>query len=132
MFFPNEKELVDEFYMTEKEIRQLHDYGMVIGGHTVNHFVMSKLTVDQQKREIEDSFNFLESIIGSFFLKSFSYPYGGFHTFTHGTEQLLEKALCDFSFMFEARDITSGDLSKRRQALPRYDCNVFPYGKCRN
>ena len=132
IFLPNEKELVDEFYMTEKEICQLHDYGMVIGGHTVNHFVMSKLTVEQQKREIEDSFAFLESVITSFYLKTFSYPFGGFHTFTNDTIQLLNNISCDFSFNVEAREISQKDLSMGIQRLPRYDCNVFPYGKCRN
>jgi peptidoglycan/xylan/chitin deacetylase (PgdA/CDA1 family) len=132
IFFPNEKELVDEFYMTEKEIRQLHDYGMVIGSHTVNHFVMSKLTIEQQKKEIENSFDFLESVITSFLLKTFSYPFGGFHTFTNDTIQLLNNISCDFSFNVEAREISQKDLSIGIQKLPRYDCNVFPYGKCRN
>jgi hypothetical protein len=36
-----------------------------------------------------------------------------------------------FAFNVEPRDISAGDLSRRPQALPRYDCNQFPHGDAR-
>jgi len=131
IYYPNEKDLVKDFYMTKAEIKHMHNNGMVIGSHTVNHPIMSKISICEQEIEIESSFQMIESIVGIPTLKTFCYPYGGYHSFTAGTEQLLEKNACLFSFNVEARDISEKDLASRRQALPRYDCNAFPYGSCR-
>ena len=128
---PEELNRADSFYMTVAEINELHANGMIVGSHTVSHSVMSKLTVNQQKKEIKESFSFLESVVESLPVKTFCYPYGGFHTFTEDTIQLLNKEECLFSFNVEHRDINDYYLTNNFQALPRYDCNVFPYGKCR-
>ncbi len=129
-FFADEEMIVKDFYMTGSEIRAMKHAGMIIGSHTVNHPVMSKLSVEDQEDEIDRSFRFLESLDGPLAPKTFCYPYGGFHTFNSATERLLEKHQCDFAFNVEARDIDRDDLAARRQALPRFDCNMFPYGAC--
>jgi peptidoglycan/xylan/chitin deacetylase (PgdA/CDA1 family) len=118
--------------MTEPELAYMHHSGMVLGSHTVNHPVMSRLTTKEQEHEIVSSFHLIESITGQQTLKTFCYPYGGFHTFTAETEELLENNSCLFSFNVEPRDISQNDLASRRQALPRFDCNAFPYGSCRH
>jgi len=120
--------LVNNFYMSPMEIRQLQEKGMIVGSHTVNHPVMSKLSKDDQEKEIIQSFNFLEDITGGLSLKTFCYPYGGFYSFTKETEMLLEERGCLFSFNVEPKNIDEYDLRNRRQALPRYDCNQFPFG----
>lgn len=132
VYYPNENNLVRDFYMTEAELAHMHRRGMVLGSHTVNHPVMSKLTIEEQEKEIVSSFQMLESITQINALKTFCYPYGGFHTFTAQTEHLLETNSCLFSFNVEPRDIDQMDLASRRQALPRYDCNLFPHGSCRH
>ncbi|WP_298371113.1 polysaccharide deacetylase family protein [Azospirillum sp.] len=121
-----------ELYMSKKEVKDIYDRGMIIGSHSVNHRVMSLLTPDEQALEIDDSFAILEKVIGAELSpRSFCYPYGGFHTFTAATEQLLAMAGCRFSFNVEPRDINVSDVAERPQALPRYDCNMFPFGQCR-
>lgn len=131
-FFQDENFLVEEFYMTKDEISQLCKAGMTIGSHSFSHSVMSKLPISDQKKEIKSSFELLKSISGNLSYKTFCYPYGGFHSFTDETESFLDEYGCLFSFNVEARDIDSNDLLNRRQALPRYDCNMFPYGSIRN
>ena len=126
--FSNENDLVRDFYMTKTELAHMHQSGMVIGSHTVNHPVMSKLMLKEQEEEIVSSFQTIESITGKQDLKTFCYPYGGFHTFTDQTEELLEKNTCLFAFNVEPRNIDQKDLACRRQALPRLDCNLFPHG----
>jgi peptidoglycan/xylan/chitin deacetylase (PgdA/CDA1 family) len=121
----------ETFYASPSQLKEMHDSGMIIGSHTVNHPVLSKLTADEQQAEIKNSFAVLHNICGEFNLKTFCYPYGGFHSFTQETEQILDNEDCLFSFNVEHRDITQQDLTQRRQALPRYDCNQFPYGQCR-
>ena len=131
-FFEEIPHLKEDFYLSYDGLRQLQDEGMLIGSHTVNHPVMSKLSSKEQSLEIEDSFKFLQIQIPDLGLKTFCYPYGGFHTFTTETEQLLTDQNVAFSFNVESRDVNTLDLQNRKQALPRYDCNEFPFGSCRN
>lgn len=104
---------------------------MMIGSHSVSHRIFSKLPVGEQREEIVRSLGFLEEVTSGLGVRTFCYPYGGFHTFTADTERLLEEAGCRFSFNVEARDIADTDLQARRQALPRYDCNLFLHGQAR-
>jgi peptidoglycan/xylan/chitin deacetylase (PgdA/CDA1 family) len=131
VFFPDEKTLVENFYMTSDEIYELHKAGMIIGSHSVNHFLMSKLMINDQQKEIEASFSFLEGVIGKVDVKTFCYPYGGFYSFTDDTQRLLDQNDCLFSFNVESRDIEKNDLLEKKQVLPRYDCNLFPFGSIR-
>jgi peptidoglycan/xylan/chitin deacetylase (PgdA/CDA1 family) len=128
-FVPNENEIFKKFYLTKNQILEMHNSGMVIGSHTVNHPVMSRLNVQDQESEIKDSFQFLEGIIKKLDHKTFCHPYGGFHSFTYQTEKILSKENCLYSFNVEPRDIDVNDLRYRPQALPRYDCNQFPFGQ---
>lgn len=123
----DESQLVSEVYMSEAHIGEAADAGMVIGSHSVSHRVMSKLSVDEQRREIRDSLQFLEGVIGRP-VETFCYPHGGFHTFTASTEQLLYQEGVRYSFNVEPRDIEPRDMIERPQALPRYDCNLLPFG----
>lgn len=128
-FFGGDKEVFDSFYLNKNEIKQMHDAGMVIGSHTKTHPVLSKLSVAEQQVEIHSSFKFLEDVCINLPYKTFCYPYGGFHSFTNDTENILNDMNCLFSFNVETRDISNDDLQQRPQALPRYDCNYFPYGQ---
>ena len=123
--FPNEDEIYSKFYMSKDNIVEMSRSGMIIGSHTVNHNVMSRLTVDEQKKEIEESFMFLSDLLGTQRIKTFCYPYGGFHSFTNETESILDENECVFSFNVEQRDIESDDIINNYQKLPRYNCNTF-------
>src|SRR3546814_2495708 len=101
---------------------------MIVGGHGVNHLLMSKLSDAEQAEEIDRSLAELGDVLGER-VETFCYPYGGFHSFNATTERLLKEAGVRFSFNVEARDITRADLTGRPQALPRWDCNAFPHGR---
>jgi peptidoglycan/xylan/chitin deacetylase (PgdA/CDA1 family) len=129
-FVPNEHDYARVFYMSEQNITEMKESGMLIGSHSVDHSVMSRLTVSGQKQQINDSIKYLEGLLGTLQVKTFCYPYGGFTSFTADTEEILTKEGFLFSFNVEHRDVTRDDLILRSQALPRYDCNFFQYGKC--
>ena len=131
IYFPNRLELEDNFYMTKAQIVEMQKEGMVIGSHTVDHPVMSRLNFKKQDEQIKNSFYHLKQIVESFPIKTYCHPYGGFHSFNNLTEEILSKYETDFSFNVESRDIDENDLSHRKQCLPRYDCNEFKYGKIR-
>lgn len=128
-FITNEKEILKSYYLTNNQILEMHENKMIIGSHTVNHPVMSRLCLDDQLYQIRYSFEYLESIIGKNYHKTFCFPYGGFHSFTDQTKTILTEQGCLFSFNVEHRDIKSEDLTLNPQALPRYDCNHFPFGQ---
>ena len=119
----------DDLYLSNDEIFEIHACGNLIGSHSVSHPLFSKLSIEEQRIEILDSFDYLNSVIGNSLAKTFCYPYGGFHSFTTDTERILSDCGCAFSFNVEYRNIESRDLRDRPQALPRFDCNLFPFGR---
>ena len=119
---------ISEFYITESEIRDMEDCGMIVGSHTVNHPVLSKLEKDNQRTEIADSFSFLDDVANKLPVRTFCYPYGTSHTFNEDTINILEEVNCKLSFKVEPSDVKEADLRNRIYALPRYDCNEFPHG----
>ncbi|MFT7671043.1 MAG: peptidoglycan/xylan/chitin deacetylase (PgdA/CDA1 family) [Planctomycetota bacterium] len=70
----DEEALCRELYLSWDDARALRDAGVEIGGHTVNHFVLSSLDSDAQDVEIADGKKQLERELGS--LRSFAYPFG--------------------------------------------------------
>jgi len=70
-------------------------------------------------------------VTGGLEFRTFCFPYGGSDSFNSESERLLDEAGCSFSFKVEPRNITAEDLTERRQALPRFDCNRFRYGQVR-
>jgi peptidoglycan/xylan/chitin deacetylase (PgdA/CDA1 family) len=122
------KHRVTDFYVSVDMIKEMYKYGNIIGSHSVSHPVMSKLSASEQRREINDSFKFLNSI-DCIDIKTYCHPYGGFHSFNNETTGILNSMNVDFSFNVEPRDICDSDLKSSIQFLPRYDCNIFPFGK---
>ena len=127
--FSSDEEIFTNLYMSEMELKQMHENKMILGSHSVSHAVFSKLSQKEQVREIKHSFGFLQDILGFLYVKCFCYPYGGFHTFTDFTEQALNAEGVAFSFNVESKDIKLENIINRPQALPRYDCNEFRFGK---
>jgi peptidoglycan/xylan/chitin deacetylase (PgdA/CDA1 family) len=119
---------VSSFYMTPAELGEMSDAGMIVGGHTVTHPVLSKLDADQQRSEIRDSFAFLDDAVDGLPERTFCYPYGGSFSFTDETVSILEDTACEWSFMVHQADITRSNIDTHTHSLPRYDCNEFPHG----
>ncbi|MCS4198108.1 polysaccharide deacetylase family protein [Salinibacter ruber] len=118
----------EALYMTPAELREMHESGMVIGGHTVTHPVLSKLNKTKQRNQVVGSLKYLDSVVGGLSELTFCYPYGHSHTFDAHTVSILDDVGCEWSFKVEATDITEHDCDERPQALPRYDCTQFPHG----
>lgn len=116
------------FYVDAEHLGRMSREGMVIGSHTVNHAVMSKLDRDAQAEEIRQSFEFLESVCDSSH-RTYCHPYGGSHSYDAATLSLLDEFKVSYSFSVESRDIVEEDFVHLKQRLPRYNCNEFPHGK---
>ena len=74
--------------MSKKELLDLAGVSLFeIGAHTQHHPMLSYLTIEEQRQEIEESKNSLEKILGCP-IQSFSYPHGAF---TDETVELVRK-----------------------------------------
>ena len=118
----------EKFYVQESDLTKFQLNGMVIGSHTNSHPVMSKLSEKAQSLELSSSFTYLEQLElpGH---RTYCHPYGGFHSFNEATLRLLSDEKVDYSFNVEEREINSNDRMNSIQHLPRFDCNMFPYGE---
>ncbi|HKL69594.1 polysaccharide deacetylase family protein [Salibaculum sp.] len=117
----------DAFYVRPEHLRQMQAGGMMIGGHTVRHPVMSKLDPAAQGREITDCLECLDAVCSPP-VRSYAHPYGGFHSFDAATLAALGDNDVAFAFNVEPRDITDLDHQSARHFLPRHDCNSFRHG----
>jgi peptidoglycan/xylan/chitin deacetylase (PgdA/CDA1 family) len=64
-----------DLMMTPAQVRQLHDAGIEIGGHTVHHPIIARLPAAAARQEIADGKHALEAIIGAP-VRLFAYPNG--------------------------------------------------------
>lgn len=116
------------FYVPLDALKEMKSSGMVIGSHSSSHPLMSKLDYTQQKKEICKSIDILDELLDKK-LKTYCHPYGGKHSFNQDTINILTELGFKYSFMVEPRHIIKDDLNESIFYLPRYDCNMFMYGK---
>ena len=64
---------------------------MDIGAHSVTHPVLAALSLQEQRREIEEGKQTLEAVCGQA-ATSFSYPYGSEADYSNETVQLVRQA----------------------------------------
>tara|TARA_Y100000768_G_scaffold381115_1_gene359277 strand:- start:3318 stop:4253 length:936 start_codon:yes stop_codon:yes gene_type:complete len=119
----------NSYYLNISKLNEMKNNGMILGNHTSNHESLSRLTEFKQKVIITECDN--KMIENSFHdkMKTFCYPYGGRHNYDKNTLSILSKLNYNYAFSVEPRDILIDDLINNRLELPRYDCNMFKYGK---
>lgn len=71
----DEEGLCEQLYMTWDQARTLRDDGYELGGHTVNHAVLSTLEAGAQQAEIAGGKSAMERELGED-VKTFAYPFG--------------------------------------------------------
>ncbi|MBN1378920.1 MAG: polysaccharide deacetylase family protein [Gammaproteobacteria bacterium] len=64
-----------DLMMSDEQIRNLHEHGMEIGGHTMNHPILTQISTEQARDEISTNKKQLESLVGEQ-ITSFAYPNG--------------------------------------------------------
>ncbi len=67
--------LPNDLMLTSNQLKALRELGMGIGAHTVNHPILAKLDYQSALREIADSRDFLEHLLGER-ITHFAYPNG--------------------------------------------------------
>ena len=90
---------------------------------------MSRLDETEQRQEIAESIAVVSEITGVD-VQSFCYPYGGELSFNDLTEQILYENGVTFSVSVADCEARLVDFEERPHAIPRLDCNKFPFGAC--
>ena len=120
-----QKELFKNFYLTKKQIKEMQDKGMLIGGHSNTHKLLGNLTNKDQKLEIEKNIQFLSKVIKEK-INFFAYPYGGNLSFNKDTIKILNNNDVKFTFNTGNKYIRSKDINHN---IPRINCNKFKFGQ---
>lgn len=129
--FIDERSITQNYYVNAQQLKEMQDRGMIIGGHTVNHPVLSTLNRKEQLSEIKGCLDWLNFAVGESEIQTFCFPYGGGHCFNEDTIGILTDLNCRFCLSVEQRDVNKHDLAERPLALPRFDCNQFKHGQVR-
>ena len=115
----NEKEFSKELYLSPKEIQEMINNGMTIGGHGYKHLRLGELSYKNQLTEINLMLHFLKK----FNIKKkwiMCYPYGSFN---NDTKKILNKKDCLFAFSATpGRSLLN---KKNTLSIKRYDTNEF-------
>lgn len=69
------QDLPDDLMLTTEQLKHLHQSGMEIGGHTVNHPILARLDDEAAQIEIENNKTHLELLLSTP-IKFFAYPNG--------------------------------------------------------
>jgi len=115
----NEEEFSKNLYLSSKEIREMINNGMTIGGHGYRHIRLGDLNFKNQEIEINQMLNFLKKFnINKKWIMC--YPYGSFN---NDTKIILHKKDCLLAF--SATHGKSFLNKKNILSIKRYDTNDF-------
>lgn len=120
-----QKKILKNFYLSEKNILEMHKEGMIIGGHSFSHKLLKNLSLKEQKIEIEKNLKHLNKLIKKK-LDYFAYPYGGKLSYNTNTIKILKQNKVKYIF-----DTGNKAISKKTNFnfIPRINCNKFSCGK---
>lgn len=111
-----------QLMMSRDQVARLSESGMIVGGHTVTHPILSQLSYDEAVREIDDGKKDLEEITGKN-IEFFAYPNG-----KPGTDYREEHSEIVKELGFKAAVSTKWGVSTRNTSI--YELRRFtPWDK---
>ncbi len=107
----------EDLWMTWDMLREMAANGMTIGGHTINHAILSGLDEDEQWLEISGCAARLEHELGQR-MRCFAYPVGGRSTFNAASRRCLERLGVRHAFSYYG-GYTDANADMDRYDIPR-------------
>lgn len=109
--------LPDDLMMSSAQVRALRDAGMQIGAHTVSHPILAGMSRSEAQREIADSRDVLEALLGER-VSHFAYPNGKpGEDYTPESVELVKELGFDFAV---STTWGAATLSSDRFQIPRF------------
>lgn len=104
-------------YMSPEMVKELSNSGLVeIGSHTVNHVVLASKSYEEQERQLKESKEFLEDLIGKE-INTIAYPYGSYNTNT----ETIAKKYYKYAVTIKSGSNYSDTYSNNALTLKRYN-----------
>jgi len=113
------------FYLTHQQRMKLKQHGMAVLPHSYSHTRMSNLSPTSCNREISSSIAMIKPYQLPGLAQGFCLPYGGPSSYTRMVLDKLADNNVQFNFSVESKPISK---CSSLLALPRFDCNEFPFG----
>ncbi len=110
-------------YLSRPQIREMAASGMTFGPHTRSHRVLSRLTPNEQHKELEHGAGLIRELTGQTSVP-LCYPYGHPHTYSKETPQILAETGHSMAFNTVRAPVRFG--VDAPFALPRYDTKDLP------
>lgn len=121
----DERMFAQDLYLSEKMLAEMSNDGMTFGGHSETHKVLSRLSKEEQYKEMEASYVYLQDILPSSTV-SFCYPHGHRHTYNHETLECLREIGYEAAFNTVRENVNY--TSSPSYELPRLDTkDIFPF-----
>jgi peptidoglycan/xylan/chitin deacetylase (PgdA/CDA1 family) len=105
-------------FLTRNDIVEMHNAGMEIGAHTHRHPILKQENLEDAKKEILDSKQILEGIIGSK-IKHFAYPNGKLDVDFDASHQKIIRDL-GFESGLSTNWGALTDIASQRYNIPRF------------
>ncbi len=122
----SEADFANQLYMNEADLKTLADAG-VLGSHGCAHIPLATKPFEVAKTDIQQSINYLESVIGKPIV-SFSYPYGGKDAVNTQLASAFEGTNVKFALTMW-RGVNTAENLNNPLFLHRVDTNDAPGGK---
>ncbi len=119
-YFGGEAEFIRELYLDWDNLRELRAAGMVVGGHTVTHPWLARLSAAEQDKEITEGNERLACELGEP-IDVFAYPYGSYNA---DTLAILRRRGCRLAFTTKVEVVLD---PARPLEVPRVDTNDVRY-----
>jgi peptidoglycan/xylan/chitin deacetylase (PgdA/CDA1 family) len=112
--------------MNWSEVKEMHKNGISFGGHTITHPILSRLDIDEMKKEIFISKKIIEDHL-EVSIESFAYPNGTAEDFDETTKQLVKDAgySCAVTTIFGNNDVHQ-DVFELRRGTP-WDTDIYRF-----
>lgn len=115
--FPNDYKCLDW-----DEVKQMRKAGVTFGSHTDNHLILTKIPIDQAKKEIKNSKEKIERHLKEE-IKTFCYPNGGREDFNEEIKTMLKNMdfSCALSLIYGLNSLNSDLFELRRVGVNNND-----------
>ena len=120
-----QKKILKEFYLSRDDIIDIDRKGMIIGGHSHSHKLLSSLSFKDQNKEIERNIHYLSKILKKK-IDFFASPWGNKKSYNVNTIKILKK---NVKYHFTT---LQNNVVKNNYEIPRINCNKIKFGKIFN
>ncbi|MCB9252180.1 MAG: polysaccharide deacetylase family protein [Flavobacteriales bacterium] len=124
LYFDQPEQIHHNLYMSKSQLKTLADSGY-LGTHSHKHIPLGLYSVEEIRKQILDSKNYLESLCNTE-IYSIGYPYGSKEACTDVVSDVAAETGLEFGFTTERAGIFNFN---KPFLLPRFNCNDLPGGK---